>query len=87
MIVYNIVKIQASGNTITNTLIGYLNSVDDKNTFESIHGTPLTDWANSNPGVDMTVYFETNDPCYLIDTVSSIQDGLSLITNLENPEA
>lgn len=87
MTIYNIVKIDASGSTITHTIIGYLTSEDDKVTFESIHGTPLVDWADSNPGVDLHIYFETNDPCYLIDTVNSIQDGLSLITNLENPEA
>lgn len=87
MIVYNIVKIQASGNTITNTPIGYLNSVEDKNIFESIHGTPLVDWADSNPSVDLVTYFDTNEPCYLIDTVSHIKEGLTLITNLENPEA
>ena len=87
MIVYNIVKIQASGNTITNTPVGYLMDIDDKTTFESIHGTPLVDWANNNPGVDLVTYFDTNEPCYLIDTVSYIKEGLSLITNLENPEA
>jgi hypothetical protein len=87
MVTYNVVKIDSSGSTIVHANIGYIESEDDKVTFESIHGTPFIDWVNSNPGVDLHVYFETNDPCYLIDTVNSIQDGLSLITNLENPEA
>lgn len=77
----------ASGDTITSTPVGYLDTLEDKNTFVGIHGTPFPDWVDANPTLGLTVYFDTNDPCYLIDTVKSITDGLSLITNLENPEA
>ncbi len=85
--IYNIVKIEASGSDIINTIIGYIDSEEDKTTFEGIHGTPFTEWVVDNVGEDLSTYFDTNDPCYLIDSVDSIQEGLSLITNLENPEA
>lgn len=87
MTIYNIVKIDSSGSAIVHTYIGYLTSSDDKVTFEGIHGTPFPDWADSNPTLPLATYFDTNDPCYLIDTLNYIKDGLSLITNLENPEA
>ena len=86
MVIYNIVKMEASGSTVINTAIGYLDELDDKNTFETYHGTPFPDWAVDNPGVDLVDYFDTHDPCYLIDTVGFILDGLTLITDLENPE-
>jgi hypothetical protein len=85
--IYNIVKIEASGTTLCTCPVGYIDSEEDKSTFEGIHGTPFTDWVADNPGEELTTYFDTNDPCYLIDSVTSIQEGLSLITNLENPEA
>ena len=83
--IHNVVKIEAVDGNIVSTVIGYLDS-EDKTTFEGIHGTPFTDWAVDNAGVELSVYFDTNSPCYLIDTVTSIQEGLTLITNFENPE-
>lgn len=85
--IHNVVKIEAVDGNIMNTVVGYLDSEEDKSTFEGIHGTPFTDWAGNNIGLDLSVYFDTNEPCYLIDSVNSIQEGLTLITNLENPEA
>ncbi len=87
MTIYNVVKIDVSGSTIVSSVIGYVNSDEDKNTFEGIHGTPLTDWAKDNPGNPLVEYFDIHESCYLIDTVSQLKDGLSLITNLENPES
>jgi hypothetical protein len=87
MVYYNIKKKQASGNTITSTAVGYLDTLNDKNTFEGIHGNPLGEWAEGNLGVDVVDYFDTNDPVYLIDTLGYLIVGLPLITNLENPEA
>lgn len=87
MEIYNVVKMEVMDGAICTYPVGYITSKEDKATFEGIHGTPFQEWVESNVGVDLVVYFETNDPCYLIDSATSIQEGLSLITNLENPEA
>ena len=81
MVYYNIIKIELIEGVITHTKIGYISPVN-KPTFELVHGSPFVDWVEANPELSLEGYFETNEPCYMLDTVSSIQEGLNLITNL-----
>ena len=82
---YHVVKIEALEGVIINTIIGFINP-EDKVDFENIHGTPMSDWANENPNLPLVDYFDTNSPCYLIDSTYDIKEGVSLITNLTTPE-
>jgi hypothetical protein len=63
--------------------IGY---VEDKETFETMHGIAFPTWVTDNPTLDMKDYFISNNHCYLIDSVDVLPDGLSIITDLNNPE-
>lgn len=84
---FKVVKLESVNNELVCTPVGYIGE-ESKSSFESIHGCPFTDWANTHGGDCALVdYFDTNDPCYLLDTSLSHPSGLSLITNLENPEA
>lgn len=80
-----VIKVSVVNGSIDYTTIGYINS-GDKSSFETIQGLAFPQWVNDNPNSDLEVYFDTNDPCYLLDTANDI-NGLSLIANFENPEA
>lgn len=82
---YHIVKMEALESVLISTIIGFINP-EDKEAFEAIHGCPMNVWANENPNLPLVDYFDTNSPCYLIDSTYEIQEGLSLIINLNEPE-
>ena len=83
---YNVIKVEKVNGSINYTTIGYINLID-KNEFETIHGFPLIAWKEANPLLNLEVYFDTNPPCYLLNTCNCEVNNLTLITNINNPEA
>ncbi len=81
----NVVKVELIGGVISNTIIGYINN-SDRGSFEGYHNSNIADWARSNPGFPLEDYFNNASVCYLLNSVSTIENGLSLITNLQTPE-
>jgi hypothetical protein len=78
MVYYKIIKIEVIESVLTHSAIGYISPVN-KDTFETIHGCPLIEWVEENPTLPLEDYFDTNEPCHLLDTASSeIPDGLPL---------
>lgn len=77
-------KIELVDGSISYTAIGYINTSDEAS-FKGFHPTHITTWIVDNSELPLEDFFNTNSFCYGLDTINSI-DGLSLITDLENPE-
>lgn len=82
---YIIRKIYETNGEIAYSNVGYLDNINDKNSFESIHTTNFIQWTNNNLDKSRAEYFNIYDPFYVINTSENIS-GLSLVTNLTNPE-
>lgn len=79
-------KIEATEGEISHSSVGYIDSSDEAS-FISIHGYPFTEWVVNNDASPQVEYFDTNPPCYVLDTCYGMDmEGLSLITDLNNPE-
>lgn len=86
MNVFLVKKIEAISGEVNFSSVGYIN-LDDEASFVSIHAYPFTDWVSANPSLPQVDYFLSNDPCYVLDTYAGEDiQGLSLITDLNNPE-
>ena len=75
-------KIELVNSVIQHTAIGYISTIATKTAFENIYGQPIVDWADSTT-LPLEDYFISNSTCYLLDSVNSLPEGLSLISNLE----
>ena len=79
-------KIQAISGKVDVSPVGYIDA-SDESSFISIHQHPFTDWVTANPSSPQVDYFTSNDPCFVLDTCAGADmEGLSLITDLNNPE-
>jgi hypothetical protein len=83
---YKIIKLELIEGVLTHSPIGYISHVN-KATFELIHGKfynqNFNNWIVANPELSIEVYFESNDPCYLLDcTGFDLPEGETVITNL-----
>ena len=86
MMYYKILKLDLIEGVATHTVLGYIAPVN-KETFELIHGKfynqNFNDWMVANPELEIEVYFESNDSCYLLDSTGfDLPEGETLITNL-----
>lgn len=84
---YIVRKFELQNGEIVNSPIGYLNSIEDRDSFYVIHGTNFIDWVELNNPIDKTEWFdETNTHFYLIDSKEEPPEGLQLILDINNPE-
>jgi len=79
-------KFECIDSVLVGTEIGYVDS-EDRDSFETLHPDLFTTWVDENQDKAFCEYFDTHSPFYLIDSTNSPTDGLTLITDLENPEA
>lgn len=82
---YIIRKFYEFNNQIAYSDVGYLVNLNDKNEFESIHTNNFIEWTNNNLDLPQTDYFNVYEPFYLINSSEDVS-GLSLVTDLTNPE-
>lgn len=84
---YIVRKFELQNGEIVNSPIGYLNSIEDRDSFYVIHGTAFINWVETNNPIDKTEWFDvTNTHFYLIDSKEELPEGLQLILDINNPE-
>jgi hypothetical protein len=81
----NVVKVELINAVINYSTVGYIHN-SDKVSFEIYHNDTIVNWAKNNPSSILEDYFNNVSACYLLNSVSAIENGLSLITNLQTPE-
>jgi hypothetical protein len=78
----NVIKVELIGGVIAYNPIGYISS-SDKAAFENFHSNTISNWARINSDLPLTDFFAGNNCCYLLNSVPTISDGLTLIPNYQ----
>ena len=83
---YMIRKFEKINSELAYRDIGYLDNTETMEAFRLLHSHNFTTWVESNLDKKQTDYFDIYEPFYGINSVDYLPIGLSLITDISNPE-